>query len=156
MKDYQLTKGNLNEFFNLISNELDSESVLIASTQSAKVGKWGMTKLWRAWMQSTAEFMADNGCTMPLVIDSDGTAFGTRKYNSEDAHLYFTHLHLGVDKDGVRLSWSRQGRDGMRAATKGERFNALQRHEAWASERGIKLFKPRGSEYEKLELEQDR
>ena len=45
--------------------------------------------------------------------------------------------------------------DGMRPATRGERFDALRRHEAWATERGIRLFNPRDSEYRELMKEQE-
>ena len=62
---------------------------------------------------------------------------------------------FGVDADGTRLSWSKKGRDGMRAATKGERFNALRQHEDWATEKGLQLFNPRGSEYDQLTKEQE-
>ena len=141
MKDFNLTKNTLQKCFDELQAELETTPSLILSTQNADTGKWGMAKIWRAWMASTAEFMARNGCKMPLMISLDGQAYGERAFNADDAHLLFTHQHLGVDKDGTRLSWSQKGRDGMRAATKGERFHALQQHEIWASERGIILFK---------------
>ena len=37
-----------------------------------------------------------------------------------------------------------------------ERFDALRRHEAWATEKGVMLFNPRDSEYRQLMEEQDR
>lgn len=154
MKDYPVTKRNLHEFMNEIQSELDEYPALIVSTQQANTGKWGMARLWRAWMQSTADFMANNGVTMPLMFDANGNAYGKRPFNAQDAHELFTRQHLGVDENGERLSWAKNGN--QRKATKGERFNALQRHEAWASERGIILFKPRGSEYDQLEKEQNK
>lgn len=155
MKDYQLTKYNLQEFFELAQEELDKNPVIVVTTQSGDTGKWGMARLWRAWMASTAKFMAGNGCTMPLMIKPNGSHYGKRPFNKNDAHDLFTSQHLGVNADGVRLSWAKKDHDGMRAATKGERFNALFKHEIWATERGITLFKPRGSEYEKIEQEQN-
>lgn len=155
MKDYQLTSHNLDQFFNDIQSELSESQVIIVSTQDAKTGKWGMAKLWRSWMSKTAEFMADNGCTMPLMTNKDGTQYGSRKFNSDDAHELFTAQWLLLDSDGTRLSWSRNGHDGMRPATKGERFNALRKHEEWALAKGIQLFNPRDSEYEQLKREQN-
>lgn len=154
MKDVQVTKHNLQDFMSEIQSELDEYPILIVSTQQMNTGKWGMARLWRAWMKSTADFMAANGVTMPLMFKVSGEPYGKRKFNEQDAHELFTRLHLGVDESGERLSWAKNG--SHRKATKGERFNALQRHEAWASERGIILFKPRGSEYEQLEQEQNK
>lgn len=136
-----------------IQIELEEYPLLIVNTQQMNTGKWGMAKLWRAWMETTAKFMADNGVSMPLMYDKSGKPYGSRPFNANDAHELFTRQHLGVDERGDRLSWAKNGT--QRKATKGERFNALQRHEAWASERGIILFKPRGSEYDKLEQEQN-
>jgi len=156
MADYQCSKSNIHKCFELIQIELESTPLLILSTQSGNTGKWGMARLWRAWMSSTAKFMASNGCTMPLMLKFDGGHYGKRPFNKGDAHELFTCQHLGVDANGVRLSWAKKDHDGMRAATKGERFNAMFKHEAWATERGIILFKPRGSEYEQLEQEQNK
>lgn len=156
MKDYQLTRHNLKEFFELAQDELDKNPVIIVTTQTAGTGKWGMARFWRSWMTATAKYMAGNGVTMPLMIGAKGEYYGKRPFNGGDAHELFTCQHLGVDAKGIRLSWAKKDHDGMRAATKGERFNALFKHEAWATERGIILFKPRGSEYEKLEQEQNK
>lgn len=156
MKDYQLTKYNREDFHNKIEAELEKNPVVIVTIQSGGTGKWGMARLWRAWMSSTAKFMAGNGCTMPLMLKPDGSHYGARPFNKDDAHELFTQQYLGVDVDGARLSWAKKAHDGMRAATKGERFNAMLKHEMWAVERGIILFKPRGSEYEKLEQEQNK
>lgn len=155
MKDYQLTKYNLYQFFSDIQDELDKTSSLVVTTHDANTGKWGMARLWRSWMSKTAEFMAANGCTMPLMVKTDGYSYGKRLFNAEDAHELFCSQWLGVDSDGIRLSWAKKNHDGMRAATKGERFNALRKHEVWASERGIVLFKPRNSEYAMLEKESE-
>lgn len=153
MSEYQLTRANLAPVFEAIQAELDETPVLLVETKNANIGKWGMAKLWRAWMSSTAKFMAGRGAVMPLMIKADGSHYGERPFNAADAHELFTCKWLGVDKDGNRLSWSRSGHDDMRPATKGERFQAMQRHEVWATEKGITLFKPRDSEYCELEQE---
>lgn len=87
---------------------------------------------------------------MPLFIKPNGEFVGSRSFDANDAHELFTMRWLGTDENGNRLSWSRTGREGMRAATKGERFGALRSHEEYANERGIILFKPRDSEYQIL------
>ena len=155
MKEYQLTRHNLAQIIPLLEAELEEFPVLLVSTQSPVVGKWGMAKLWRAWMATTAQFMAANGVTMPLMVSVDGADYGTRPFGPEDAHQLFTCQWLGVDQDGTRLSWAKAGHDDMRAATKGERFMAMMKHENWAVERGINIFKPRDSEYQQLQDEQN-
>jgi hypothetical protein len=155
MRDYQLATHNLEQFVRDIEAEIAEHQFLLVSTQDPRTGKWGMARLWRSWMGSTATFMAGNGVTMPLMFDREGKPYGKREFNQDDAHELFTHQWLGVDSDGVRLSWSKAGRDGMRPATKGERFNALRCHESWATERGIRLFNPRDSEYRELQEQQE-
>lgn len=155
MKDYQVSKHNIDQYFEELLKELDEHKLLICSSQPANTGKWGMARLFRKWMATTADFMANNGVTMPLMTKSDGTTYGTRRFNADDAHELFTAQWLGVDQEGVRLSWSKTGRDGMRPATKGERFDALRKHENWCVEKGITLFVPRDSEYMQLIKEQN-
>lgn len=117
------------------------------------IGKWSLSKLWRAWMSDIAKWMSANGATMPLVIGANGEFSGQRAFNADDAHELFSVMTLGTDKDGNRLSWSKSGRDGCRPASKGERVLAMQRVEAWATSRGIKLLNPNDSDYFKLKLE---
>lgn len=107
-------------------------------------GNWSMTKLWRSWMASTAEFMANNGVTMPLMISPKGEHYGKRPFNADDAHELFTAQWLGCDAQGNRLSWAKSGEN---IADKGQRFNAMQKHEQYMTERGIKHMMPRESEY---------
>ncbi len=155
MKDYQLTKSNLEQFFRDIQEELETNPQLIVTAQSKSTGKWGLSRLWRMWMGITAAWMAGRGCKQPLWIDEKGKHHGSRMFIPQDAHELFTHLWLGADENGKRLSWAKKDHDDMRAATKGERFGALRSHEEYATERGIILLKPRDSEYQKLLNEQD-
>lgn len=151
MKDFQLSKHNINLLFEVLTGELETAPLIVVSSQDASTGKWGMARLFRAWMRSTATWMAKNGAKMPLCLNKNGTNYGTRTFNENDAHELFTAQWLGVDKDGIRLSWAKKSHDGMRAATKGERFICMQRHEQYALDRGIMLFMPRDSEYSELE-----
>lgn len=156
MKDVPVTIQTLNQVFDQAKTELEKSPLMYMSLVDGNSGKWGMARLWRAWMASTAKFMTANGCIMPLMIKKDGSHYGTRDFNADDAHELFTQKWLYVDVNGERLSWSKSGRDGMRPATKGERFHAMLQHEIWATDRGIILFKPRDSEYAKLEEEQNK
>lgn len=113
-------------------------------------GKWGMSRLWRAWMSATAEYMAGRGAVMPVVVQLDGTYTETRAFNEHDAHELFTIRWLGTDEHGKRLSWARKPADGETVADKGQRFHALQQHEAWMTDRGIKFINPRESEFASL------
>ena len=147
IKDYQLTTNTVSGFFEEVQKHLVHNPVLVVNVQNPSTGKWGMARLWRSWMATTAEFMAAGGCKMPLMIGRDGKWHGEREFNNNDAHELFTSQWMGVDEQGSRLSWAKSASNGARVATKGERFNALRRHEEWALNKGIKLWIPRESEY---------
>jgi len=153
MKEYQVSNHNLESFISEVQKELAEDKLIIVNSQPAGTGRWGMARLWRGWMATTAKYMAGRGAMMPLYIKPDGSWYGQRPFDENDAHELFTRQHMGVDEDDCRLSWAKSG--SKRKATKGERFDALRKHEEWASIKGITLFKPRGSEYEKLEDEQN-
>ncbi len=155
MRDYALSLHNVQSFVSEIQEELAGTQLLLVTTSDPSTGKWGMARLWRSWMGTTGKWMAQQGATMPLCLKADGSHYGSRPFNAEDAHELFTARWLGVDAEGIRLSWAKQGHDGMRPATRGERFIALQRHEEWAGDRGVILFKPRDSEYMQIEREQN-
>ena len=152
MKELHITKNNLDELLEAVQDALEKEPHLVIEIKGMKTGKWGMSRLWRTWMATTAKHMAGLGVTMPLMITKEGANHGTRPFNADDAHELFSMRHLqGIE--GERLSWSKSGRDGMRAATKGERFHCLRQHEVFCVERGITLLKPRDSDYVKLSNE---
>jgi len=155
MAEYQLTLGTLQQVVKQLQIELDDTPLLVVTTRNPNIGKWGMARLWRAWMSTTADFMAARGVTMPLMLTSEGSQYGSRPFSADDAHELFTAQWLGVDAEGKRLSWSRSGRDDMRPADKGERFSAMQKHEQWAIDKGLMLIKPRESEYAQLEQDQE-
>lgn len=156
MKDYQVSSHNLQQFFEELQKEIGENKLIVVTTQQAGTGKWGMARLWRKWMATTADFMSERGVTVDIK-NSDGVIIFSKPFTGEDAHDLFTKHHLGVDENGNRLSWRKSSSksDESRTATKGERFNALRKHESWCIEKGIILFKPRDSEYEKLAQEQD-
>ena len=148
------TPKQVKEFFDLLVDKIKKHGSVIISVKPADTGRWGMARLWRAWMHETSKVMAARGVKMPLYIDSKGNAKGSRKFNAEDAHELFTHQWLGADKDGNRLSWSKNGSDKSRAATKGERLHAMIKHQEFCVERGINLPMPKNSEFKKLVDEQ--
>lgn len=153
MRDAVVTAANVRQFMDQLQEELQAEPVLLVTSKSARTGKWGMAKLWRLWMSTTAEFMAARGVTVD-IRNSAGQIISSQEFTAEDAHELFSRKWLGVDEEGRRLSWSRSGREGMRPATKGERWWALRQHEDWATDKGIALFVPRESEYRDLSEEQ--
>lgn len=153
MSDYQITKETAVKTLQEAISGLESGKLYDVSINERNIGKWTLTRLWRAWMSDIAKWMSANGATMPLVIGANGEFSGQRAFNADDAHELFTVMTLGTDKDGNRLSWSKSGRDGCRPASKGERVLAMQRVEAWASERAIKLLNPADSELRKIENE---
>lgn len=151
-----VSKENVSQFIEKIKAYVEKHGLVSATIEKHEsIGKWGMSRLWRKWMSQTADFMAKNGVTMPLMIDKSGRHYGSRPFNAEDAHELFTSQWLGVDKNGSRLSWAKSDHDGMKAATKGERFLAMQRHQSWCIEKGIDLFIPADSEFMELEKEQN-
>lgn len=133
-----MVKFHLQEAFKL------GKDIKITLEPYPESGNWSMSKLWRSWMASTAEFMAANGVTMPLMINPKGEHYGKRPFNADDAHELFTAQWLGVDAQGNRLSWAKSGDN---IADKGQRFNAMLKHEQYMTERGIKHMIPRESEY---------
>lgn len=153
MSDYQITKETAVKTLQEAISGLESGKLYDVSINERNIGKWTLTRLWRAWMSDIAKWMSANGATMPLVIGANGEFSGSRAFNADDAHELFSVMTLGTDKDGNRLSWSKSGRDGCRPASKGERVLAMQRVEAWSSERGIKLLNPADSELRKIENE---
>lgn len=151
MSDYQITKETAAKTLQEAISGLESGKLYDVSINERNIGKWSLSRLWRAWMSDIAKWMSANGATMPLVIGANGEHSGSRAFNADDAHELFSVMTLGTDKDGNRLSWSKSGRDGCRPASKGERVLAMQRVEAWSSERGIKLLNPADSELRKIE-----
>ena len=153
MSDYQITKETAAKTLQEAISGLESGKLYDVSINERNIGKWSLSRLWRAWMSDIAKWMSANGATMPLVIGANGEFSGQRAFNADDAHELFSVMTLGTDKDGNRLSWSKSGRDGCRPASKGERVLAMQRVEAWASERTIKLMNPADSELRRIESE---
>ena len=155
MDKFLLTEESYFIFLKEINNELSQGAVYVTTNRPGSIGKIGMLKLWRAWMKNTAEYMAEKGVTMPLMIAPDKGNFGERPFNEQDCHELFTNQWLGSDENGKRLSWAKNPHDGMRTADKGERFDALRKHEAWSTERGIQLYNPADSEYMKIQKEME-
>lgn len=153
MPDYQITKETAAKTLQEAISGLESGKLYDVSINERNIGKWSLSRLWRAWMSDIAKWMSANGATMPLVIGANGEFSGKRAFNADDAHELFSIMTLGTDKDGNRLSWSKSGRDGCRPASKGERVLAMQRVDVWASERAIKLLNPADSELRKIENE---
>lgn len=156
MINLTINTENIEQSIVTIRQQVAKHKEIRVTSEKNETGNWGMARLWRKWMAQTADFMAANGVTMPLMFDKNGEQYGKRAFNEYDAHELFTSQWLLLDGCGERLSWSKNGRDGMKPASKGDRFLAMQKHEAWAVERGINLLQPRDSEYQKLKTEQEK
>ena len=148
-KQYSVSMQNLEAHYLELQELLGKSPLLSVTVADGSTGKWSMTKLWRSWMASTAKFMAANGAVMPMMIKANGDWYGSRPFNADDAHELFTHQYLGADERGDRLSWKKRAGQGEVAATKGQRVYAMQRHQAWMTEKGIEHMVPRDSEYYK-------
>lgn len=152
-KQFSISEGNHNKVGTSLADYIDSilatggTAHIEVSPEKASTGKWGLARLWRAWMATTAKWMTENGATMPLVINKDGQKYGSRPFSADDAHELFSAKFLPVQPDGTRLSWSKDANNGKVKADKGQRLHAMQQHDAWATERGIYLFRPGDSDY---------
>lgn len=105
---------------------------------------WPMKKTWRMWMRETAEWMAGRGATMPLCM-KHGQPHGTRPFSEQDAHELFVRTHAGVDANGERYKTA--------SGDKGQMLLMMDKHLAWATERGLFLTVPNDGEYMKLKGE---
>ncbi len=151
----EVAAGNAGDFIDEILSTNGTAYVEI-SREKATTGKWGMARLWRAWMATTAKWMSENGAKMPLVINKDGGQYGSRPFNADDAHELFSAKFLPTLPNGERLSWSKDTGNGRVKADRAQRLHAMQQHDAWATERGIYLFRPGDSEYQQLIDRQNR
>lgn len=154
MSEFQLNLNNHDSANDWLLSLLNEGPYWILEAKNPVIGKWTMTRLWRSWMGSTAKFMAVRGVNM-LIVNSDDQCIGERPFDHNDAHELFTVKYLS-DNQGKRLSWSKKGRDDMRQATRGERVFAMQQHQAWMIDKGIKHMNPKDSDYTRAVQEQDK
>lgn len=154
MSEFQLNPNNINKIMDWAIELLNEGPYWILEAKNPVIGKWTMTRLWRSWMGSTAKFMAERGVNM-LIVNSKDKCIGERPFDQNDAHELFTSKYLS-DNKGQRLSWSRKERDGNRAATRGERVFAMQQHQSWMIDKGIKHMNPNDSDYMKAIQEQNK
>lgn len=139
-----------------LSRKLGPGKKIVCRPLREDTGSNNMLRTWRGWMRTTGRWMAWQGATMPLCLDKDGNPYGKRPFNEHDAHDLFTHKYMGADANGNRYSWrlSNSEDDGTIPAPKEKRLFAMELHESWCAERGIKITIPGNSEYRKLKLEQ--
>lgn len=158
MSEYLIDKSNIEKDFVTLADEVDmiidaGGQARVKVTSSKGNGKWGMARLWYKWMKQTAEYMAANGSTMPLMISPEGEFYGSRPFNEKDAHELFSSQWLGLNDKGERLSWAKK--PGPNVADKGQRWLAMMKHENWCIEKGINLYQPRNSEYNEMKEQQN-
>ena len=123
-----------------------------------------MLRLWKMWMKDIAKFQAERGAKIPIKAPQtkpDGSLgwkiIGYRPYNQNDAHDAYTHLLLGADDDGTRLSWAvyTDTYEGRKAASISQKLHAMQKFHQFCIEHGIPIRIPRNTEYQKLQDKQD-
>ena len=138
--------------FNEAASIIEKGKKARVTVTAANTGTISMLRQWRAWMNQIAIYLNERGRYMPLYINERGEPKGKRPMNGEDCHQVYTHLALGCDDDGVRLSWamSESGSNGKRVATTGQRLRAMDKIWHWAMDEGIPLSNPQNSEYRKL------
>jgi hypothetical protein len=151
--EYLINKSNIEEATIAVADHIDK---VLADGGEAKVvvtkksnGTWPMLKLWRAWMKQICDHLNANGRYMPLYIDANGIAQGKRPMTPEDCHHAYSHLALGSDENGNRLSWALS--DGDNIADTGQRLRAMDKIWLWATGEGIPLINPQDSEYNKIQ-----
>ena len=60
----------------LTQYEIERSRVAMVSVSSVMTEKWGLSRLWYAWMSSVAKWMTSQGVTMPLAIKANGDVYG--------------------------------------------------------------------------------
>ena len=151
MRNGVQTRDQANDLLVQCYNSITDLQAQLPEPEKKDAGKWTMARLWRSWMAVTAEWMAGNDIVMPKWMKEDGThSKEKRPFNKNDAHELFTMQWLGTDEHGNRLSWAKEGDENAIIADKGQRFYALQQHQIWMTERGIKHINPRESEFASL------
>ena len=161
MTQYTVSNSNAEQMGAAIIDEIqaiidnDREANVTITTKNN--GTLPMLKLWRMWMSQISDFMNKRGRRMPLYMDENGNPKGERLMTGDDCHHAYTHLAMGCDEKGVRLSWAMSdgGSSGGRLATTGERLRAMDVIWQWAMGEGIPLVNPENSEYRKLQEEQN-
>lgn len=104
-----------------------------------------MNKLWRGkWMYETADWMNDQGARIEIK-NSKGEVISSRPVKHTDAHEMFVMHWLGCDDKGLR--------ELTREMQKGRMLYLMEKHSAWAIEKGLLLTYPSDSEYNKLKQE---
>ena len=155
MAEFQLNQNNIDEANSWVIELLNTGPYWILEAKNPVIGKWSMSRLFHSWCATAGEWMAQNGSTMPMYMDSSGNYHGKRKFNESDAKELFSSTWF-TDENGNRLSWAkRKGKNG-RVGTRGERYHCCNMLQQWMVERGIKHLNPRDSDYMRAMQEQNK
>jgi hypothetical protein len=160
MAEFQLNRNNIDDAHHWLIELLNDDPYLILEAKNPVIGKWSMSRLFHSWCATAGEWMAQNGSTMPLYMDSKGVYHGKRKFNESDAKMLFSSAWF-TDNNGDLLSWSKggqkakNGKKAVRAGNRGERYHCCNMLQQWMIERGIKHLNPRDSDYNKAMQEQN-
>jgi hypothetical protein len=152
-REFYITRTDYKTALNLYAEEMlqDCQCLLVTieDPKAKDSGKWTMSRLWRSWMGSTSEFLHKQGMTMN-VMSAKGTIASTRPITGDDCHDIFCLKYLGTDNQGSRYSWTKHQKPGVPWADKGMRLDAMQKHQVWMLENGIKFLDPADSEFRQL------
>lgn len=100
-----------------------------------------MNRLWRRWMQETAQWMNNQGATIEIK-NKKGQVINKRSVNAQDAHEMFVMHWLGLSEENER--------ELTRDMQKGRMLYMMDKHSEWAIEKGLLLMYPSDCEYSKL------
>ena len=159
MSEFQLNQNNIDDGNAWLIELLNTNPYWILEAKNPQIGKWSMSRLFHSWCATAGEWMAQNGATMPLYMDSQGNYRGKRKFNEADAKELFSSTWF-ADENGNRLSWSKKGqkakigKKAVKAGSRGERYHCCNMLQQWMVERGIKHLNPRDSDYMRAMQEQ--
>jgi len=149
MKELAVSKLSRDRLLEHVDEMLKTMPVIRVTLEDAAdkpIGNWTMSRLWRSWMKSTADFAAAKG-TKIVRRTADGREGRPRPYDENDAHYDFTVAYIGTNDDGEPLSWARSGKN---IASKDQRIIAMTKHKVFMMEQGIKHIDPADSEFRSL------
>ena len=151
---FAIGKQNRDYLIEQLDKALESTPVVEVTISDPAPEKMPMLALWRSWMDSTSKWINQTKSARK-IIEAGGRVY-EYDFNPEDAHVFFTNARIPNGVNGRRKSWAlRASKNGVEIATRGERYHALEQHQAWMIDRGIPHINPASSEYRDAYMEQN-
>jgi len=137
----------------LINRHETGDVIEVDIVKEKQIGSMNMHSLFMIWMRETSAWMAAHGGQLEVTKDGKGTGVFV-PFDENTCRRYFTSFWVGTPSEGSHYSWARSKdaaeKEGGVMMDKGQRFHCMEKHEAWAVDRGIKLTVPVKSEYREL------